>query len=74
MVQVLHEASEINTELYLVYFATFGNRPFVETGFDGKLKWRFSFKTNFLKNGASTNDNDTSFLVINNTRSSSNCF
>jgi hypothetical protein len=74
MVQVLHEANEIDTKFSLVFFATLGNIPFLETRFDGKLKWRFCFKTNFLKNGVSTNDNDTSFLVISNTRSSSNCF
>jgi len=61
MVQVLHEVSEIDTKFSLVFFATLGNKPFVETHFDGKLKWRVSFKTNFLKNGASANDNDTSF-------------
>ncbi len=74
MVQVLHEVSEIDTKLSLVFFATLGNRPFVETRFDGNLKWRFSFKTNFQNNGASTNDNNTSFWVISNTRFSSNCF
>jgi len=71
--QVVHEASEIGTKFFLVFFATLGNKPFLGTYFDGKLKWRFCFKTNFLKNGASTND-DTSFLVINNTRFSSNFF
>jgi hypothetical protein len=68
MVQVLHEASEIDKKFSLVFFATLGNRPFVETCFNGKLKWRVCFKTSFLKNGASTNDNDKSFLIISNTR------
>jgi hypothetical protein len=74
MVQMLHEASQIDTKLSLVCFATLGSRPFLETHFDGKLRWRFCFKTNFLKNGASRNDNGISSLVINNTSSSSNCF
>jgi hypothetical protein len=74
MVQVLHEANEIDAKFSLVFFATLDNKPFLETHFDGKLRWKFCFKTNFLKNGASTNDNGTSSLVISNTRSSSNCF
>ncbi len=74
MVQVLHEASEMDTKFSLVFFATLSNRPFLETCFNGKSRWRFSFKTNFLKYGASMNDNGTSSLLINNKRSSSNCF
>jgi hypothetical protein len=47
---------------------------FTKTSFDGKLRRRFCFKINLMKEGASTKDNDINSLAMNNVKSSSNSF
>ncbi len=63
---LMHKASSTKSiNLSLVLSTILGKRSSLNCHLDEKFKWR-CFKINILNNGASTNDNGTSSLTINN--------
>ncbi len=64
VVQILHESKVGDTNFSLVFSTILNKRSFFNCCFNGKLRWEFYLKINLLKNVASINDNDTSFLFM----------
>lgn len=67
---VWHESKVANTDVSMMFFAILGKRSFFNYHFNGKLKWELCPNINFIKNGASINDNGKRPLTINNPKSS----
>lgn len=67
---VWHESKVASTDVSMMFFAILGKRSFFNYHFNGKLKWELCPNINFIKNGASINDNGKRPLTINNPKSS----
>jgi len=68
--QVLQESKVGNTNLFLGSFSNPKKNIMFQFFIDRKINQGFCLITNFLKNGASINDNGTNSLAINKARSS----